>query len=62
MNNPKGSIVFHDVPWSTNHVLNKSLNIAEMNQISYSLIEELDDVDNPEDLQRYSFLLSDIDC
>ena len=62
MNNPKGSIVFHDVPWSTNHVLNKSLNIAEMNQISYSLIEELDDVDKPEDLQRYSFLLNDIDC
>ncbi|HDY88658.1 MAG TPA: DUF2064 domain-containing protein, partial [bacterium] len=42
--------LFTAIPWGTNDVLNKTMNIAKNSKLSYSLLEPLDDIDKPEDL------------
>ena len=44
------SDLFTDIQWGERHVLDKTLKIAKDLNIHFSLLEELEDVDRPEDL------------
>lgn len=47
---PACSDLFRGIPWGTNRVLEKTLEVAEKLNVSVKLLEPLDDVDRPEDL------------
>ena len=42
--------LFQDIPWGTETVLRKTLQVAQSSKLSYSLLPFLPDVDRPEDL------------
>ena len=44
--------LFHNLPWGTNRVLPETLTMAEKSGLSFFLLEELCDVDRPEDLSQ----------
>ena len=44
--------LFNNLPWGSNLVLLETLAIAEKYEMSFFLLEELNDVDRPEDLSR----------
>lgn len=44
--------LFQAIPWSSNTVCAKTVEIAEATGISYALLPELADIDRPEDLAR----------
>ncbi len=46
--------LFSKIPWGTNLVLDKTLRIAEHYQLTISLLEQLNDIDRPEDLTHFS--------
>ena len=62
MNNFRASLVFDGVPWSTDHVLETSLIIAQKNQLGVTLLEELNDLDSPQDLEKSCINLCDFEC
>ena len=47
------------VPWSTDHVLETSLIIAQKNQLGVTLLEVLNDLDSPQDLEKSCINLCD---
>ncbi|NNC96107.1 MAG: glycosyltransferase [Chitinophagales bacterium] len=49
--------VFHDIEWSTESVLEKTIDKLKANQHEYLLLQELSDVDTLEDLKKYKELL-----
>jgi len=50
------SVVFEAIPWGGDKVLERTLATLRNNQLSYSLLDVLWDVDRPEDLSRTSLL------
>ena len=62
MNDFRASLVFDGVPWSTDHVLETSLIIAQKNQLGVTLLEELNDLDSPQDLEKSCINLCDFEC
>lgn len=46
--------LFKEVPWGTDTVLTKTLNLAKQNGLSIDLLEILSDVDRPEDLKHFN--------
>ena len=62
MNNFRASLVFDGVPWSTDHVLETSLIIAQKNQLGVTLLKELNDLDSPQDLEKSCINLCDFEC
>ena len=62
MNDFRASLVFDGVPWSTDHVLETSLMIAQKNQLGVTLLEELNDLDSPQDLEKSCINLCDFEC
>tara|TARA_B100000963_G_scaffold311849_1_gene288983 strand:- start:112 stop:279 length:168 start_codon:yes stop_codon:yes gene_type:complete len=55
-------LIFNGVPWSTDHVLETSLVIAQDNQLGVTLLEELNDLDTLQDLEKSSFNPCDFEC
>ncbi len=52
-------VIFQDIPWGTSEVLRRTLSRAEEIGLSVRLLDELADVDRPQDLQQlYSETLS----
>jgi rSAM/selenodomain-associated transferase 1 len=47
------SLLFGDILWGTEHVLDRTLFCAEEGGLSVTLLEPLDDVDRPEDLCHF---------
>ena len=62
MNDFRASLIFDGVPWSTDHVLETSLVIAQNNQLGVILPEELNDLDTLQDLEKSSIYLCDFEC
>ena len=62
VNDFRGSLIFDGVPWSTGHVLEASLVIAQNNQLGVILLEELNDLDTLQDLEKSSICLCDFEC
>jgi len=50
------SVVFEDIPWGSERVLERTLETLSNNNLSYSLLDVLWDVDRPEDLDRLPML------
>lgn len=48
--------VFEDIPWGSDQVLHRTLEALRANDLSYSLLDTLWDVDRPEDLARLQLL------
>jgi len=48
-----------DVPWSTEHVLEATKELAEENHLSIGYLETLSDVDHASDLEKHGWLLQD---
>ena len=46
--------LFADLPWGSSRVLQETLALAEKSDLSFFLLEELSDVDRPEDLNNFS--------
>lgn len=46
--------LFHNIPWGTGEVFEQTLNIAAQLQLDLATLEELHDIDRPEDLSRLS--------
>ena len=62
MNDLSGSLIFDGVPWSTDHVLETSLIIAQKNQLGATFLQELNDLDTLQDLEKSSINLCDFEC
>jgi uncharacterized protein len=45
--------LFFDIPWSTEKVLNKTIEIAQKENLSYDLLQTLSDIDRKEDLKLW---------
>ena len=58
MNQPHSEL-FQNVPWSSEHVLEITKEIAEENHLSMGFLEELVDVDTESDLESYQWLIKD---
>ena len=50
--------IFHDIPWSTEHVLENTLDICRAENLKYALLDYRQDIDNLHDLLSYSRKLS----
>ncbi len=48
-----------DVPWSTEHVLEATKELAEDNHLSIGYLEKLSDVDHASDLEKHAWLLQE---
>ncbi len=59
MNEPHHEVL-KNVPWSTEHVLEITKDLAEENHLSVGLLEELTDIDTEADLENYQWLTNDI--
>ena len=46
--------LFKEIPWGTETVLTKTLNIAAQKGLSLEILEKLSDVDRPEDLKHFN--------
>ena len=62
MNDFRASLIFDGVAWSTDRVLETSLVIAQKNQLGVTLLEELNDLDTLQDLEKSSINLCDFEC
>jgi len=51
--------ILKDVPWSTEHVLEVTKELAEENHLSLGFMAELSDVDHEEDLKKHPWLLNE---
>ncbi len=51
--------ILQDVPWSTEHVLEVTKELAEENHLSVGYLEKLSDVDHEADLAKHPWLLSE---
>ncbi|GAB5489228.1 MAG: TIGR04282 family arsenosugar biosynthesis glycosyltransferase [Parasphingorhabdus sp.] len=49
-------VLFENIPWSTDAVLNETMERAQRNGLSVKLLETLSDCDLPEDLVRWPWL------
>lgn len=49
--------LWHDMPWGTDAVLEETQHRLRVEDVSYRLLDELDDCDRPEDLARWPELL-----
>ncbi len=45
--------LFHDIQWGTHDVLARTLEVVRLNGLSVKLVELMDDVDRPEDLEAW---------
>ncbi|MGO9569654.1 MAG: TIGR04283 family arsenosugar biosynthesis glycosyltransferase [Desulfomonilaceae bacterium] len=45
--------LFHDIQWGAHEVLGRTLDIARRNGLSWKLVELMDDIDRPEDLEEW---------
>ena len=50
--------LFHDMPWSTDAVLSETVRRLAADATPYGLLPTLPDLDRPEDLERFPFLLA----
>ena len=50
------SAVFEDIPWGTDQVMHRTLEILKAKELTYRLLDTLWDVDRPEDLARLELL------
>lgn len=50
----RAAYLFEGIAWSTSQVLSKTLHVASQHSLTTTLLPELDDIDTPEDWQRYS--------
>lgn len=48
--------LFEEIPWSTSKVLELTLHKCVMHKLSYNLLKELSDIDNENDLNKWSEL------
>lgn len=48
--------LFEDKEWSTNSVLNSTINDLKAQNMNYGLLPDLNDVDNYQDLQEFEYL------
>ena len=62
MNDFRAFLIFDGVPRSTDRVLETSLVIAQKNQLGVTLLEELNDLDTLQDLEKSSINLCDFEC
>ena len=53
--------IFEDKPWSQSHLLEVTLNELNGKNVSYSLLQELNDIDTFEDLEASEFYKSNIE-
>ncbi|MEO6949721.1 MAG: TIGR04282 family arsenosugar biosynthesis glycosyltransferase [Ginsengibacter sp.] len=44
--------LFRDIKWSTNEVMNQTIELCKRNQLSYFLLPELSDIDEEKDLKH----------
>ena len=44
--------LFEDIPWGTDQVFEKTVSLAQQLDLSIEILEELHDVDRPEDLNH----------
>lgn len=51
--------LFSGVPWGTGAVLNRTLALCEENRLTWALLEQLPDVDRPEDVAAATSVLAD---
>jgi rSAM/selenodomain-associated transferase 1 len=49
-------VLFQDIPWSSERVLEKTLNVLKIHSLSYILLETFSDVDTLRDFQRVRHL------
>jgi len=59
MNEPHNEVLT-DVPWSTEHVLEITKELAEENHLSVGLLEELIDIDTEADLENHQWLINEL--
>ncbi len=45
------NVLFEDIPWGTDKVFEKTVSLAQQLGLSIEILEELHDVDRPEDLK-----------
>lgn len=50
----RAAYLFEGIAWSTSQVLSQTLHVASQHSLTTTLLTELDDIDTPEDWQRYS--------
>ena len=62
MNDFRASLIFDGDPWSTGHVLEASSVIAQKNQLGVTLLEEQNDLDTLQDLEKSSINPCDFEC
>ncbi len=51
--------ILKEVPWSTEHVLEITKELAEENHLSVGYLEKLSDVDTAQDLEKHPWLLAE---
>ena len=47
--------LFEDIPWGTDKVFETTVSLAQQLGLSIEILEELDDVDRPEDLENFNY-------
>ena len=62
MNDFRAFLIFDGVPRSTDRVLETSLVIAQKNQLGVTLLEERNDLETPQDLEKSSISLCNFEC
>ena len=58
----KSCVVFEGIPWSTDGVLNRSLEKAKKYDLRYALLRELFDVDTIKDFNKLGIEISDFEA
>ena len=57
--NEMHSEIFEGIPWSTEHVLEMTKELAEENHLSLGFLETLSDIDTEKDLENHSWLITE---
>jgi rSAM/selenodomain-associated transferase 1 len=50
----RADYLFEGISWSTSQVLSETLNVASQHGLTTTLLQELNDIDTPEDWERYT--------
>mgnify|MGYP000610008057 CR=1 FL=1 len=50
----RADYLFEGISWSTSQVLTETLNVASQHGLTTTLLQELNDIDTPEDWERYT--------
>jgi rSAM/selenodomain-associated transferase 1 len=50
----RSDYLFEGISWSTSQVLSETLNVASQHGLTTTLLQELNDIDTPEDWERYT--------